>query len=93
MSYHNAELGLLAKLRSLDPNFSPPTGLTTPEQRRDAVRAAIMPWLDVTYTIRNGKRITMAMQYADVFDGEVLVAPSDNCEHGIPRRFCTGVHE
>ena len=67
MSYQNAELGLLAKLRSLDKSFKPPTGLTTVEQRRDSVRAAIEPWLDVTYTVRNGRRITMAMQYADVY--------------------------
>ncbi len=92
MSYQNAELGLLAKLRSLEPGWRPPEGLSTREQRRDAVRAAVMPWLDVTYTVRNGKRITMAMQFAEVYDGEVLVAP-ENCEHGIPRKFCTGLHE
>lgn len=67
MSYQNAELGLLVKLRALDPAFKPPVGLTTPEQRRDSVRAAIEPWLDVTYTVRNGRRITMGMQYADVY--------------------------
>lgn len=96
MSYQNAELGLLVKLRALDNTFKAPTGVTTPAQRQDAVRAAIMPWLDVTYTIRNGRRVTMAMQYADVFGGEVLVAqpdPNAKCEHGIPRKYCTGVHE
>ena len=67
MSYQNAELGLLAKLRALDQSFALPTGLTTREQRRDAVRAALDPWLDVTYTIRNGRRISMAMQFADVY--------------------------
>lgn len=67
MSYQNAELGLLAKLRALDQSFAPPPGLTTLEQRREAVRSAIEPWLDATFTIRNGRRITMAMQYADVY--------------------------
>lgn len=67
MSYQNAELGLLAKLRALDQSFRPPEGLSTLEQRRDVVRIAIDPWLDVTYAIRNGKRVTMAMQYADVY--------------------------
>lgn len=70
MYSQQAELGLIVKLRALDRNFSIPAGLTPVEQRRELVRAAIEPWLDVTYTIRNGKRITMAMQYADAF-GEV----------------------
>lgn len=70
MSDQYAELGLLAKLRSLDQKFSPPPGLTTTEERRAAVREALDPWLDVTYAISNGKRITMAMQYARAY-GEV----------------------
>jgi len=67
VSYQNKELGLLAKLRALDSNFRPPEGLSTLEQRRDAVRAVLDPWLDVTYTMRNGRRISMAMQFADVY--------------------------
>lgn len=63
----NAELGLLVKLSALDQSFKPPDGLSTLEQRRDAVRIAIDPWLEVTYTMRNGRRITMAMQFADVY--------------------------
>jgi hypothetical protein len=63
----SAELGLLVKLRALDSSFRPPTGLATVDQRREAVLAAITPWLDVTYTVRNGRRITMAMQFADAY--------------------------
>lgn len=69
MNQH-AELALIAKLRALDNSVRLPAGLTTTEQRREIVRKAIEPWLDVTYTVRNGKRITMAMQYADAY-GEV----------------------
>ena len=71
MNAEDAELGLIVKLRALDRHFHLDTGITTREQRRDAVSAAIGPWLEVTYTIRNGKRITMAMQYATAYGGEV----------------------
>jgi hypothetical protein len=71
MNAEDAELGLIVKLRALDRHFHLDTGLTTLEQRRDVVHAAIQSWLDTTYTIRNGKRITMAMQYATAYGGEV----------------------
>jgi zona occludens toxin (predicted ATPase) len=70
MNAEDVELGLIVKLRALNRHFHLDTGITTLEQRRAAVRAAIEPWLEVTYTIRNGKRITMAMQYATAY-GEV----------------------
>jgi hypothetical protein len=66
-----AETALICKLRALDREFTLPDGLTTIEQRRDVVRDAIKPWLDVVYTIRNGRQITMRMQFADAY-GEVL---------------------
>ena len=69
MNQH-AELSLIVKLRALDRTFSLPAGVIPREQRRDLVRKAIDPWLDVTFTVRNGRRITMAMQYAEAF-GEV----------------------
>jgi hypothetical protein len=67
---NSAEISLITKMRSLGakPNF--PDGVTTIEQRRDTVRAALDPVLDVTFAIQNGKRITMAMQFAVAY-GEV----------------------
>lgn len=64
------ELALITKIRALQIECNAFGGLLTPEQRRDIVRKAIDPVLDVTYTMRDGKRITMAMQYADTY-GEV----------------------
>lgn len=70
MNGNDAELGLIVKLRALDRHFALPAGLTIPEQRKDLIRTALEPWLDTTFTVSNGKRITMAMQYAQAF-GEV----------------------
>lgn len=70
MNASEAELGLIVRLRSLERKFHLPEGLSSIDQRRDLVRKAIEPWLDVTYTVRNGKRITMGMQYATAY-GEV----------------------
>jgi hypothetical protein len=61
------EMTLITKVRSLRIDCNAFDGMTTPEQRCDIVRKAIEPVLDVTFTIRNGKRITMAMQFADVY--------------------------
>jgi hypothetical protein len=63
------EITLIAKARSLGCQINL-VGLATVEQRKDIVRAAIDPVLDVTFSLRNGKRITMAMQYAQAY-GEV----------------------
>jgi hypothetical protein len=60
------EICLVVKLRALGQKCEL-DGLMTLEQRMDLVRAALEPVLDVTYTVRNGKRITMAMQYADAY--------------------------
>lgn len=62
-----AEMLLVSKIKSLGIECNAFDGLTTVEQRMDSVRKAIEPVLDVTYTVRNGKRITMAMQYADAY--------------------------
>lgn len=64
------EISLVTKMRALGAKPQIPDGLSTREQRRDAVRAALDPLLEVTFTIQNGKRITMAMQYARAY-GEV----------------------
>jgi hypothetical protein len=60
------EISLVSKIRALgiactlDP-------LMPILERSKLIRAAIDPVLDVTFTIRNGRRITMAMQFADVY--------------------------
>lgn len=61
------ELALITKLRSLGVMLNAFDGLNTPDQRREIVRAALMPVDDVTYAIRNGKRITIAMRFAEVY--------------------------
>lgn len=65
-----AEMSLVSKIRALGIECNAFDGLTTVEQRRPIVRAAIEPVLDVTFTVRNGKNFTMAMQYAEAY-GEV----------------------
>lgn len=64
------EITLISKVRSLGIQCNAFDGLTTPEQRRAAVRVAIDPVLEVTFSVLNGKRITLAMQFASVY-GEV----------------------
>lgn len=64
---NSAEISLVTKMRALGAKPEFPVGLTTLEQRRDAVRAVLDPLLDVTFTIQNGKRITMAMQFARAY--------------------------
>lgn len=60
------EIALFSKLRSLgvvcelDP-------LMPVDVRRDVARQAIEPVLEITFTVANGKRITMAMKYADTY--------------------------
>jgi hypothetical protein len=64
------EIALVSKLRSLGAECNAFDGLTTIEQRKEAILKAMDTFEGVTYTVRNGKRITMAMQFADVY-GEV----------------------
>lgn len=61
------ELILVSKLRSLQIDCAAFDGLTTPEQRRDRVRAAMQPVLDVTYTVKDGKRVTISEQFERVY--------------------------
>lgn len=62
-----AEMSLVTKLRALGIECNAFDGLTTVEQRQERIRAVLDPVLDVTFTVRNGQRITMAMQYADAY--------------------------
>jgi hypothetical protein len=61
------ELAFGIKLKALGHPTDAFTGLTTSEQRREMFRAALLPVDDVTFTIRNGKRITMAMEFARIY--------------------------
>lgn len=64
------ELSLATKLKSLG-EPSPFDGLTTIEQRRDRARMSIARLRDVTFTVRDGKTITLAQQFERVY-GEAL---------------------
>lgn len=60
------EISLFSKLRSLgcecalDP-------LSPVEQRYDMARKAADPVLDITFTVANGKRISIGMKLADTY--------------------------
>lgn len=60
------EMALIVKLRSLGQkiNFD---GLVALDERRELVRKALLPFDDVTYTVSNGRRITLGMQFATVY--------------------------
>lgn len=60
------EMALVVKLRSLGQKVGF-DGLMTLDQRREIVRAALLDVDHVTFTVRNGKRITMGMQFAATF--------------------------
>lgn len=63
------ELALLVKLISLGEKIAF-DGLLSLDQRREMVRKVLLPRDDVTYTVRNGKRVTLGMQFAAVY-GEI----------------------
>jgi len=60
------ELSLILKLRSLGSHVAI-EGLTTIDQRREAVRRALLPVNHITYTVSNGKRISLGVQFAAVY--------------------------
>lgn len=64
------EIAFAVKLKALGQPTDAFAGLTTVEQRRDTFREALRPVDDVTFTVANGKRITMAMEFARIY-GEV----------------------
>lgn len=61
------EMAFGVKLKSLGIQCAAFDGLTTHEQRRDYFREALAPVDDVTFTMRNGKRITIAMEFARIY--------------------------
>lgn len=61
------EMAFAVKLKALGIDTDAFTGLTTVEQRRDTFRAALMPVDDVTFRLQNGRRITMAMEFARIY--------------------------
>lgn len=61
------EMSLVTKIRALGIECNAFDGLSTPEQRLEIVRAALLPVDDVTYSVTNGKRITIAMRFAAVY--------------------------
>lgn len=62
------EMTLITKLRSLQVKCNAFDGLTTIDQRREIVRAALKPVEEVTFTVRDGKPITMAQQFQRVYE-------------------------
>lgn len=60
------EMSLITKLRALGTGLEM-DGLRTLDQRRELVRAALLPLDDVTYTVANGKRVTLGTQFAAVY--------------------------
>lgn len=61
------EMCLVVKLKALGIKCNAFDGLTTHEQRREFIRAALLPVDDVTYTVQNGKRITMGVEFARIY--------------------------
>lgn len=61
------EMCLVVKLKSLGIVCSAFDGLTTHDQRREFIREALMPVDDVTFAVRNGKRITMGVEFARIY--------------------------
>lgn len=61
------EMGLITKIRSLQVPCNAFDGLTTFEQRRELVRGAVNQIPDVTFTVRDGKNITIAQQFQRVY--------------------------
>jgi hypothetical protein len=61
------EMLLVSKIRSLQITCNAFDGLTTFEQRRELVRGAVNQVPAVTYTVRDGKNITLAQQFTHVY--------------------------
>lgn len=57
------EMSLVTKLVSLQIQCTPFDGLTTFEYRRELVRSAVRLVPDVTFTVRDGKNITLSQQF------------------------------
>jgi len=58
---------LLLKLRSLHIRCDAFDGVSSFEQRRERMRAAIIPNREITYTVMDGKRITLGQQFSLIY--------------------------
>lgn len=61
------EMAFAVKLKALGIETDAFDGLTTVDQRRDRFRAVLQSVDDVTFAILNGKRISMAMEFARIY--------------------------
>lgn len=61
------EIALATKIISLHVACEFPAGLTTHEQRREIVQKSLAGIEDVTFTIRDGKRVTIREQFVRVY--------------------------
>lgn len=61
------EMCLVSKIRSLQILCNAFDGLTTFEQRREVVRGAARQVAEVTFTVRDGKNITVGKQFERVY--------------------------
>lgn len=61
------EMTLITKIRSLQIPLNAFDGLTTFEQRRELVRGAVSQIPDVTFTVKDGKNITISQQFTRVY--------------------------
>lgn len=61
------EIKLVTKLKSLGIKCLPFDGLTTFEHRREVVRGAARQVAEVTFTVRDGKNITVGKQFERVY--------------------------
>lgn len=64
------EMALVIKIRSLQVRCEPFDGLTTVEQRRAIVQKSLDGIGDVTFTVKDGKRVTVREQFTRVYDSE-----------------------
>jgi hypothetical protein len=66
MNMHD-ELALANKLTALGEPGHLFDGLTSHEERREKARAMVKRCADVTFTIRDGRRVTMAQMFRETY--------------------------
>ena len=66
------ELRLYTKLRALEVPCQLDLTRMTRDERRETLRAAVKMVPDVTFTVRDSKRVTLSMQFLAVY-GEALL--------------------
>lgn len=70
MNLH-AEINLVTKLKALGVELGAIDYLSPFEDRLATVRAAVNQVPDVTFTVRDGKNITLAQQFAAVYGADL----------------------